>query len=193
VLKVISKIKEQCNKLIEQKREEETVKELETQRSHHTEAQTQKRRNQEIIVHGIDNCLVRFAKCCNPVRGDQIRGYITRGRGVSIHRADCTNVQNDDPDYSERMIEVSWGEDAQASYLSNLKVVANNRTGLIANITSKISELKIPIHSVDARTVKSNTMIINLTLDIQSKEHLEKLTKKIAKLQGIISVDRSIN
>src|SRR5699024_10326972 len=103
-----------------------------------------------VIVKGVDNIKVRFSKCCNPVPGDGIIGYITRGRGVSVHRDDCINVTGSDIE-DHRLIEVSWIEADKASYFAEIQVVANDRHALIADISVTIAEMEINVTSINAR------------------------------------------
>jgi len=186
--KAITKIKDLLSEFIEaEKTEEEIVKE-------NTKEAPKKERvssSQEIVVHGIDNCLVRYAKCCNPVHGDPIIGYITQGRGVTIHRADCQNVSNMEDEKVARLIEVEWGNTGKVrSYNANLHIIVNSKVGLLASIAAKISEMKISITNVDTKVTKDNLGIINIVVQISDKAQLEKLVGKISKLRDVIEVER---
>ncbi len=148
------------------------------------------RRSQGIIVPGVDNLLVKVSKCCNPVPGDKIIGYITRGRGVSVHRVDCPNVANlrDAPD---RRIEVNWNEGGGSAYPVEIEVEAVDRANLLTNIMNSISETKANIVAVNARTTKNRMAIINLVVDIRDVEHMELVMKKIKKVEGVLNVFRA--
>ena len=136
--------------------------------------------NSGVIVQGIDNCLIRFSHCCNPVPGDKIVGYVTRGRGVAIHRADCINMLNalNNKQESARFIPVKWADDTDASFLSTLTVMG------------AISELKLTATGVNARTGKNNLAIIEVTMEIADTEQLNKIIKKIKQIDGVLSIVR---
>ena len=152
-------------------------------------SQVQKRKSsQGVTVKGVDNIKVRFSKCCNPVPGDEITGYITRGRGVSIHRTDCPNIAHIED--RERFIEVSWNTDEKGEYPAEIQIQAVDRTGLITEITQKISDAKLSLSSLNARTNKEKLVIINMTLEIKGIEQLRDLMKKIKKIKGILDVYR---
>lgn len=144
---------------------------------------------QGVKVKGIDNILVRFAKCCSPVPGDDIIGYITRGRGVTIHRKDCPNIQND-PNSYDRLIEVEWHVDKKISYSTEIQIVANDRKGLLAEMTNTITESKMHVTAINARTTKEKLAIINLTIEISDTQQLSKLMNKFRSFQDVIEVKR---
>ena len=146
-----------------------------------------------VIVEGIEDCLVRFSRCCSPVPGDDIIGYITRGRGVSIHRQDCPNiVENKNSGETERLISVYWEDDVaqKGSYLTQIQILANDRKGLLAEIASTISDLKILITGINSRLSKDNIVSVYLTIEINSKFELESVLKKLNNIKGIFEVKR---
>lgn len=142
-----------------------------------------------VRVKGIDNIMVRFAKCCNPVPGDDIMGYITRGRGVSIHRKDCLNLANTE-DAKERWVEVEWDVEKPTEFQVEVQIKAVDRKGLLSDVTTVLSEMKISITSLNARTVKDETAILNLVLEVNDTKHLEKLMQKLKNLKSIINISR---
>jgi guanosine-3',5'-bis(diphosphate) 3'-pyrophosphohydrolase len=142
-----------------------------------------------IIVKGIDNCLVRIAHCCNPVPGDAIVGYITRGRGVSVHRADCVNMADRNIG-EDRIIEVRWNTVENASYLADLNLLANDRTSLIMDISNTIGEDKIPLKGINARTTREQIAIIDISLEITNTQQLDKIIKKLKRIVGVFQVTR---
>ena len=153
---------------------------------------TSKPNNSGVIVEGIDNCLTRFSHCCNPVPGDKIVGYVTRGRGVAIHRADCINmiqVQANTDEFN-RFIPVHWADDTSSTFQSMLYVTATDRANLLLDIMSTISELKTQLTNVNARTGKNNLAIIELTLEISDTEQLELAIKKLKNIDSVLSVVR---
>ncbi len=145
-----------------------------------------------VIVEGIENCLTRFSHCCNPVPGDKIVGYVTRGRGVAIHRADCINMMNamSSDRESTRFIGVRWANETNASFQSSLNVSATNRDKLLLDIMAAVAELKIAATNVNARTGKNNLALIELTLEISDTAQLEKAIAQIKKVDGVLSIVR---
>ena len=142
-----------------------------------------------IVVKGIDNCLVRFSKCCNPVPGDNIVGYITRGRGVSIHRADCPNIQSMN-EFKDREIDVRWAQNFSTTYNAELTIKALDRSNLMLEIAGVIAEQKLNMRAISARTTKDNYGIIDLTVEISERTQLDKLIKKLNQIDSIVEVMR---
>ena len=142
-----------------------------------------------IIVKGIDNCLVKLSKCCNPLPGDEIIGYITRGRGVSVHRKDCVNVK-DLLKEENRIIDVSWVEEKQASYNVDIEISANDRSGLLADITKALSTAKAYIVGINAKTGKDRIAIIELTLETKNIDELNSILKAVRKVDSVYEVTR---
>jgi GTP pyrophosphokinase len=147
--------------------------------------------NPGIVVKGIDNILVRFVKCCNPVPGDEITGYVTKGRGVSIHRQDCKNISNLLINEDNKIVDVSWGIAKGADYITEIQVRADDREGLLSEIMELIIETKTYLCAVNAKTVKNNIAVINIKLKISDIEHLKELMKKIKKLSGVLEIYRT--
>ena len=192
--KVVMRLREEW---LKQNRELEAKKKLEAvynEESKTVKAEPAKRyaSSKGIIVKDIDNCLVRLARCCNPVAGDDIVGFITKGRGVSVHRRDCPNMNPDvmsDEDKG-RFIEVMWDSERSTSYIANLKVEAHNRDGILLEITNILSTLKIPFKSVNANITKNDIAVIQIGVEIRNTSDLALLRKKIVQLHGIINVTR---
>jgi len=157
----------------------------------HTKPQqpTRTKENQGINVKGISNVLVRFAKCCNPVPGDHIIGYITRGRGVTVHRADCPNFEKSE-DTENRFIEVEWIQDLNQSYLTEIQIIAPDRKGLLTEVTNLISDIKVTVVGVNAKRTKDEIAIINLSVEISDAEQLKKLMSRCRSLPHVIEVKR---
>lgn len=148
--------------------------------------------NHGIKVDGIDNILVKFSRCCNPVPGDDIIGYITRGRGVSIHRKDCKNLIYNNYD-KDRLIEVKWEGFQNASYPVEIETTAYDRGGLLSDIINTIGDMDTSIDAINARTTKNGVAVIDLVLEISDKQHLDKVMHKLRKINGIFSVKRAMN
>ncbi len=180
---VISKLRIKYNDFYKIENEKEILE------SKIQQAQQKKPRStQGINVKGVDNIKIRFSRCCNPVPGDEIVGFITKGRGVSVHRSDCPNIVASDD--TERFIEVEWDTQKQASYQAEIQIRANDRAGLLADITHKISEVDLGVLSLNARTTKERVVFINLTLEIKDIDELKGLIKKIKKIKNVIDVYR---
>lgn len=148
-----------------------------------------------IIVKGIDNCLVRLAHCCTPVAGDPIVGFITKGRGVSVHRADCPNVQPENlpPEDRERFIDVEWDVDKATSYEAKLQIEGTDRDGVLMEITNILATLKVPFKSVNAYVTKKGMAVIQIGVELRNTSDLELLKKKFKQVRGIKSVTRMAN
>ena len=142
------------------------------------------RRKAGVRVLGLDNMAVRFSHCCNPLPGDVIAGYITRGRGVSIHRADCPNLSGYRRNEPERIIEVAWDAESQPGYHVEVEVKAMDRSRLTTDVMNTIADSRIPIISVYARANKQKQATINLTLEINNVEHLQSILQKSSESMG---------
>jgi len=148
-----------------------------------------------VIVEGLDNCLVKISRCCNPLPGDKIIGFITRGFGVSIHKQDCPNVvQNmQSNDFEGRWVKVYWAENSGRTFKAALRVISSDRNGLLADIATVLASMHIQIHTVNAREIKNLTAEINLTVDIVSISQLENVISRLGKISGVTEVSRSGN
>ncbi len=146
-----------------------------------------------VVVMGVDNCLIRYSRCCNPVPGDKIVGYITRGRGVSVHRQDCVNVSAlyTDEDERKRLIDVFWENCKEDYYLAHLKISGNDRSGLLIDVANAISDVKVNLKSLNARTNKDNLAVIEASIEIKNVEQLERLITKLNNIKDIIEVTRN--
>ena len=142
-----------------------------------------------VYVKGIENCLVKLSKCCNPLPGDEIIGYITKGRGVSVHRKDCINLK-DLVGQENRMIDVYWVQDVKASYTVEIEIFANDRTGLLRDVIKQIENYKIKIMGVNTRTNKDNTAILDMTLETADIDNLNKLMKALRNVESVYDVYR---
>ncbi len=145
-----------------------------------------------VIVEGIENCLVRISHCCSPVPGDKIIGYVTRGRGVAVHRTDCINITNAKYSQEEenRFINVCWAQQFESDFQALLCLTAIDRNSLLVDITGVTADLRTPIKSLNARTAKNNVAIIEISIEVKDTEHLENAIKKLKQIEGIQSVVR---
>ena len=148
-----------------------------------------------IVVKGIHDVAVRFSKCCSPVPGDEIVGFVTRGRGVSIHRTDCINVINLTEADRVRLIDAEWQAPKSGKggelYTADIKIFGYNRTGLLVDITKIFTERKIDVTSVNSRTSKQGTATICMTFDVPSREELNRLIEKIRQVESVIDIERT--
>ena len=146
-----------------------------------------------IVVKGIADLSVRFSKCCSPVPGDEIVGYVTRGRGISIHRTDCINIINLPEMERARLIDAEWQpEEAHAEkYLAEIKIYANNRNGLLADISKALTEKNIDIMSMNTRTNRQGLATLQTTFEISGREELNRIIDKIRGIESVIDIERT--
>ena len=147
-----------------------------------------------IVVKGIHDVAVRFSKCCNPIPGDEIVGFVTRGRGITIHRTDCINVLNMSETDRTRLIEAEWQQPdtkEKEKYTAEIQVYANNRTGLLVDLSKIFTERKIDLRSINSRTSKQEKATISMSFEIGSKEELRSLIEKIRQVESVIDVERT--
>ena len=163
---------------------EEKIEELSTNKR-----RTPKPSDSGIIVKGIDNCLVKLSKCCDPLPGDEIIGYITKGRGVSVHRKDCVNV-NELLKEENRIIDVKWFDQEKVTYTVEIEIFANDRNGLLADIIQKINEAKAKILGVNARATKERIAVTEVTLEVDNLDGLNKIIRELRKIDSVYEVKR---
>lgn len=148
-----------------------------------------------IVVKGLTDVSVRFSKCCSPVPGDEIIGFVTRGRGVSIHRTDCINVLNLQEMERRRLIDAEWQDVGSVAsgekYATEIKIYANNRTGLLVDISRIFTERNIDMTSINVRTSKQGTATISITFDIGGKEELQRIAEKLYQVESVLDVERA--
>lgn len=141
-----------------------------------------------VAVEGIDNCLVKFAGCCTPLPGDEIKGFVTRGFGVSVHKADCPNIKKADPD---RLVNVYWEGGNNGYFAANLIVTALGNIGLVAEISAVLASMRVVTHSINIKELNDGCVQVYLTIDVHGLEHLGTVAKKIENLGDVMSVKRS--
>lgn len=158
-----------------------------------TPATKRTKNNGGVIIDNMDNCLVKFAQCCNPVPGDSIIGFITRGYGVSIHRRDCTNVPKDldHCDNRERWVWVHWEEGQKTSFNANLRILADNGENLLLKLATMLAGHHIPVHSINARDTEDHGAVVTLTVAVNSVEHLQFVIERIKSIPHVASVERA--
>ena len=146
-----------------------------------------------IVVRGIHDVAVRFSKCCSPVPGDEIIGFVTRGRGISIHRTDCINILNLPEIDRNRLIDAEWQQEEATGgkYLAEISIYANNRNGLLADISRALTEKEIDILALNTRVSKQGTATILVSFEIGSREELQRITDKIRTIESVIDIERT--
>ena len=148
-----------------------------------------------IVVKGIHDVAVRFSKCCSPVPGDEIVGFVTRGRGVSIHRTDCINIINLSDMERERLIDAEWQHDEESGssglYRAEIKIYGNNRTGLLVDITKIFTEREIDIDSIHSKTSKQGIATIDVSFSTKGREELTSVVERLRQIESIIDIERT--
>ena len=144
-----------------------------------------------VSVKGVDNLLIRFAKCCNPVPGDEIIGFITKGRGLSIHRADCSNLMSLSEEEKQRFIEVEWDVEKEfRSFETDITLLAEDRKGLFANISKICEDMDVHITGVMGKSNSDNTANITITVQISNVNQIAQLIRRLKSVEGMIEVHR---
>ena len=145
-----------------------------------------------VIIEGVDDCLIKYSRCCNPLPGDDIIGYVTRGFGVSIHKRSCTNVPKDldNCEEPERWKNAYWSDEIHDSFQSTLEIVCNDRTGFLADVTRELFNMHIFIHSLNSRETKDNQAIVTVTIKINDMEHLQLVIAHLSQINGVVSISR---
>ena len=146
-----------------------------------------------VTVKGENNLMVRFAKCCNPVPGDDILGYITKGRGVSIHRKDCGNLNSLIKEEPQKVVDVSWGTSKGVAYMAEIQVKTEDKSGILSDVMNILMDSKLPLNALNAKSAKGNLAYINIKIKIDTVEQLKELMKKIKRVPGVLDVYRMNN
>jgi GTP pyrophosphokinase len=191
---IVNKLQEEYNK---KHKKEITDENILDSIADFRETRPQKKSKSGIVVEGIHDVAVRFSKCCSPVPGDEIVGFVTRGRGVSIHRTDCINVINLPEDDRARLIDAEWnvpdgGKEVNGVYLAEIKIYANNRTGVLVDISKVLTENKIDVTSMNVRTSKQGKATISIGFEINGKQQLNEIIAKIRNVESIIDIERTM-
>lgn len=183
VIRMMPYIKEEYNKNYRKHEEEITDRIVSSHR---------KPAKDGVTVEGIDNVLIKFSKCCNPLPGDSIIGFITRGHGVSVHKRDCPNVPADISGAAEpeRWIKVSWNETVKNEFRAALQITALSRIGLMADISMQLAAMRVNINEITTRDAKDGRSVINMTVTVTNVEHLKNVISRVEKVDGVLSVER---
>ncbi len=181
--KIIGRIKEEYQKLVNQSKPTQVAEIVAPRRSGAKDG---------VVIDGIDNCLIKLSRCCAPLPGDDIIGFITRGHGVSVHKRDCPNVPENINEAAEpeRWVAAHWNETVKEEFTSSLQISGVNRDGIVLDITTAIFNMRVPMHAINGRTSKSGNCIVTVTVSAESVEHLQSIMNRLSKLPGIFSVER---
>ena len=181
----LPKIKEEWQKLkaAEDKNEEDLPK-VDLSRVHATDG---------VVVEGFDNTPIKFAKCCSPLPGDPIVGFITRGFGVSIHKQSCANAISSmkDPTNAPRWVKAYWADSVKDSYKAGIEIIALNRNELLQDVLAALADIRVPIYAVNARQVENGCAMVSLTIGINNTEHLNRVVARLSKVKDVLKVTRS--
>ena len=145
-----------------------------------------------VTVEGVDNVLIKFSRCCNPLPGDDIIGFITRGHGISVHKRDCPNVPHDiaaSPE-PERWVRVTWNRDVKKEFQASLQITALSRIGLMADVSLQLANMRVNINEIFSRDAKDGRSTIYMTVTVSNVEHLKNVIARIEKVDGVLSVER---
>ncbi len=146
-----------------------------------------------VLVEGVDNCLIKFSKCCSPLPGDDIIGFITRGFGVSIHKRNCSNVPSriEDAPEPERWVRAHWAGEVREKFQTTLEIVAEDRSGLLLDVAQQFSAMHLSIHTLNSRELKNGSAVINATFTVNGMEHLQTVIDRLRAIKGVHSVERA--
>ena len=187
--KIMPRIREEYNKLLKENEEIKPVDSVSV-----PPVKKVMKSPEGIIIEGIDNCLVKFSRCCDPLPGDEIIGFITRGHGVSIHTRQCSNVPKNisEADEPERWVRAEWAERiSNETFQSTLQITATDRTGLLADITNQLSSMHLFIHALNSREAKNGMAVVEVTITVNGINHLKMVISRLSGINGIVSIGRA--
>ena len=180
----LPKLKEEWQKLKAEEGKTEQLAKVDLSKVHATDG---------VVVEGFDNTPIKFAKCCSPLPGDPIVGFITRGFGVSIHKQSCVNAiaSMKDPSNAPRWVKAYWADSVKDSYKAGLEIVALDRNELLRDVLSALADIRVPIYTMNARQVENNCAVVSLTIGINNTEHLNRVVARLSKIKDVLKVTRS--
>lgn len=185
VIRLLPYIKEEYNK--NYRPQEQETENLPTQLK-----TTKSKGSDGVTVEGVDNVLIKFSRCCNPLPGDNIIGFITRGHGISVHKRDCTNVPKDISACAEpeRWVQVRWNKDVKKEFKAALQITALSRIGLMADISVQLANMRVNINEISSRVAKDGRSTINMNITVSNVDHLKNVISRVEKVDGVLSVER---
>ena len=180
----LPKLKEEWQKRKSEEGKNEQLAKVDLSKVHATDG---------VVVEGFDNTPIKFAKCCSPLPGDPIVGFITRGFGVSIHKQTCANAvaSMKDPSNAPRWVKAYWADSVKDSYKAGLEIIALNRNELLQDVLSALADIRVPIYAMNARQVENNCAVVSLTIGINNTEHLNRVVARLSKVKDVLKVTRS--
>ena len=184
VANCLPKLKEEWQKRKSEEGRNEQLAKVDLSKVHATDG---------VVVEGFDNTPIKFAKCCSPLPGDPIVGFITRGFGVSIHKQSCVNAISSmkDPTNAPRWVKAYWADSVKDSYKAGLEIIALNRNELLQDVLAALSDIRVPIYALNARQVENNCAVVSLTIGINNTEHLNRVVARLSKVKDVLKVTRS--
>lgn len=183
--KLLPRLKKEYNLL--EKNENELTDLFKTNVSNNVTANKKFKNSNGVIVDDVNNCSVKFAKCCNPFPEDEIIGFITKGYGISVHKKDCVNIKNENLD---RFVKVVWSDSIGTAFRTNIEVIANYTDEFLTNLTRKVSALNIHLISLNSKIIAGNRMSVLFSTDIKNQEHLRYVFENLSRINGVISIKR---
>ena len=182
--RILPKLKEEWQKRKSEEGKNEQLARVDLSKVHATDG---------VVVEGFDNTPIKFAKCCSPLPGDPIVGFITRGFGVSIHKQTCANAvaSMKDPSNAPRWVKAYWADSVKDSYKAGLEIIALNRNELLQDVLSALADIRVPIYAMNARQVENNCAVVSLTIGINNTEHLNRVVARLSKVRDVLKVTRS--
>jgi len=180
----LPKLKEEWQKRKSEEGKNEQLAKVDLSKVHATDG---------VVVEGFDNTPIKFAKCCSPLPGDPIVGFITRGFGVSIHKQSCVNAISSmkDPTNAPRWVKAYWADSVRDSYKAGIEIIALNRNELLQDVLAALADIRVPIYAVNARQVENNCAMVSLTIGINNTEHLNRVVARLSKVKDVLKVTRS--
>ena len=184
VANCLPKLKEEWQKRKSEEGKNEQLAKVDLSKVHATDG---------VVVEGFDNTPIKFAKCCSPLPGDPIVGFITRGFGVSIHKQSCANAISSmkDPTNAPRWVKAYWADSVKDSYKAGLEIIALNRNELLQDVLAALADIRVPIYALNARQVENNCAVVSLTIGINNTEHLNRVVARLSKVKDVLKVTRS--
>ena len=182
--RILPKLKDEYNRLKANDAEPKAIPTVDIRKIHSSDG---------VVVEGIDNCPIKFAKCCSPLPGDEIIGFVTRGFGVSIHKKDCANARESmrHPENRDRWVKAYWADTVREDYKATLEIVCMDRANLVSDVALALGDMRVPIYSLDARSADQGRARMSVTIGITNTEHLNNVVARLRKVKDVVSVTRN--
>ena len=182
--RILPKLKDEYNRLKANDAEPKAIPTVDIRKIHSSDG---------VVVEGIDNCPIKFAKCCSPLPGDEIIGFVTRGFGVSIHKKDCANARESmrHPENRDRWVKAYWADTVREDYKATLEIVCMDRANLVSDVALALGDMRVPIYSLDARAADQGRARMSVTIGITNTEHLNNVVARLRKVKDVVSVTRN--